>query len=319
MVTHHRDMWPRRSHVLAPLTALLKTKKFVWGPEQDRAFQEMRALLATDAVLAFPDHNLPFDVESDASDHQLGAVVKQLGRPVAHHSRKLSPAQKNHTTIEKELLSVVETLRTFRSMSLGAKITVFTDHKNLTHKLSQFATQRVMRWRLLLEECSPTFACKKGAENCVADALSRVPTMDENVTPAMPETRCVKVDDLWTECPWAMPKFDEQNRHPHRFETIADHQARSPDVSILPTQKPEWFQAVPFGKATLICKVQFANERLIVLPDAMLRSSCDGTMSRACTRKEWIAWSLRSSVIFGIRTHGRRSVGCSRTARFAPA
>ena len=62
MVTCHRDMWPRRSHVLAPLTALLKTKKFVWGPEQDRAFQEMRALLTADAVLAFPDHDLPFDV-----------------------------------------------------------------------------------------------------------------------------------------------------------------------------------------------------------------------------------------------------------------
>ena len=248
--------------------------------------------------------------ESDASDCQLGAVVKQLGRPVAHCSRKLSPAQKNHTTIEKELLSVAETLRAFRSMLLGAKIAVFTDHKNLTHKLSQFATQRVMRWRLLLEECSPTFAHEKGAENCVADALSRVPTMDENVTPAMPETRCVKVDDLWTECPWAMPKFDEQNRHPHRFETIADHQARSPNVSILPTQKPEWFQAVPFGKATLICpEVQFGDERLIVLPDAMLPKLVhDGTMSRACTRKEWIAWSSRSSVIFGIRACGRRSV-----------
>jgi hypothetical protein len=41
MVTYYRDMWPRRSHVLAPLTALIKSKTFVWGPEQAKAFNEM--------------------------------------------------------------------------------------------------------------------------------------------------------------------------------------------------------------------------------------------------------------------------------------
>ena len=209
MVTYYRDMWPRRSHVLAPLTSLLKTKTFVWGAEQQKAFDAMRALMATDAMLYYPDHNKPFDIETDASDYQLGAVIKQEGRPVAYYSRKLSAAQKNYTTIEKELLSVVETLRTFRSMLLGAKITVHTDHKNLTHKLSTFTTQRVMRWRLLLEEFGPEFAYKKGKENCIAAALSRVPTLDEDIEPAMPKTRGVKIDDLWTECLWVMPKVDD--------------------------------------------------------------------------------------------------------------
>ena len=63
MVTYYRDMWPRRSHVLAPLTSLLKRKDFHWGPDQQRAFQEMRALMATDAMLVYPDHNKPLQVE----------------------------------------------------------------------------------------------------------------------------------------------------------------------------------------------------------------------------------------------------------------
>ena len=270
MVTYYRDMWPRRSHVLAPLTSLLQKKTFHWGPDQDRAFQEMRALMSTDAMLAFPDHNLPFEIETDASDYQLGAVIKQRGRPVAYYSRKLSSAQKNYTTIEKELLSVVETLRTFRSMLLGTKITVYTDHKNLTHKLSTFTTQRVMRWRLLLEEFGPEFAYKKGSENVIADALSRVPTADENMTPAMPETRCVKVDDLWTECLWAMPKFDEQNRHPFQFKTIQFYQSKDNDVQKLPTDQPNEFEITQLDNVPIVCCKTTDSNPLIVVTDAML-------------------------------------------------
>ena len=270
MVTYYRDMWPRRSHILAPLTALTKTKNFVWGEAQNRAFHEMRALLATDAILVYPDHNKPFEVESDASDYQLGAVIKQEGRPVAFYSRKLNSAQKNYTTIEKELLSVVETLRTFRSMLLGAKIKVYTDHKNLTHTLSSFTTQRVMRWRLLLEEFGPEFAYKKGSENVVADALSRVPTKDETVTPAMPETRCVKVDDLWTECLWAMPKLDERNRHPFSFEVLAKFQAKDLEVMAMPDVFPAEFGRQKCDDVDLVVKHRDDAHPLIVLSHEML-------------------------------------------------
>ena len=89
----------------------------------------------------------------DASHTQLGAVISQDRKPIAFYSRKLSDAQTRYTTTERELLAIVETLKEFRNILLGQRIKVFTDHKNLTCK--SFNTERVMRWRLVLEEFGP--------------------------------------------------------------------------------------------------------------------------------------------------------------------
>jgi hypothetical protein len=109
--------------------------------------------MARETLLAYPDFNKPFIIHTDASHTQLGAVISQENRPIAFYSRKLSPAQTRYTTTERELLSIVETLKEFRNILLGQRITVYTDHKNLTY--ANFNTERVMRWRLILEEYGP--------------------------------------------------------------------------------------------------------------------------------------------------------------------
>ena len=137
----------------------------------------MKKVISKQTLLAYPDFNDTFEIHTDASHTQLGAVISQKGKPIAFYSRKLKPEQTRYTTTERELLSIVETLKEFRNILLGQKIVVFTDHKNLTCK--NFNTERVMRWRLVLEEYSPELRYIKGEHNIVADALSRLDMLDE--------------------------------------------------------------------------------------------------------------------------------------------
>ena len=166
-------MWIRRSDTLAPLTALTsKMVKWKWTSVEQNAFDLMKKILAHETLLAYPNFKLPFAIHTDASHTQLGAVISQGNKPIAFYSRKLNPAQTRYTTTERELLSIVETLKEFCNILLGQRITVYADHKNLTHK--NFNTERVLRWRLLLEEFNPEIVYIKGKHNVVADALSRL-------------------------------------------------------------------------------------------------------------------------------------------------
>ena len=180
LVNYYRDMWVRRSHTLAPLAALTsKAAQWKWTKEHQTAFEEMKKIIARETLLAYPNFSKPFEIHTDASHTQLGGVISQDGKPIAFYSRKLLPAQTRYTTTERELLSIVETLKEFRNILLGHEITVYTDHKNLTYK--NFNTDRVMRWRLILEEFGLTLKYIKGTDNVVADALSR---LDKESNPA---------------------------------------------------------------------------------------------------------------------------------------
>jgi hypothetical protein len=117
-------MWYRRSELLAPLTSLTSSKvKFEWHSSHQQSFDKIKKVIGTEVLLCYPDFNkpYPFHLYTDASDHQLGAVIMQDKKPIAFYSRKLNTAQKQYTTTERqtELLSAIETCKEYKNILLG--------------------------------------------------------------------------------------------------------------------------------------------------------------------------------------------------------
>ncbi len=115
-VNYYRNMWPSCAHILKPLTnqsGLKKRAPIKWTDDMQQAFDKMRLLMAADALATYPNHNKRFDIYTDASDFQLGACIIQEGRPVAYFSQKLNKSQKNYTTMEKKMFSIIATLKEF--------------------------------------------------------------------------------------------------------------------------------------------------------------------------------------------------------------
>ena len=203
VVNYYRDMWIRRSHILAPLASLTSTKtKWSWGPKQKAAFAMAKKVITREAMLAYPNFTKPFVIHTDASHYQLGGVISQDGKPIAFYSRKLNDAQMRYTTTEHELLSIIETLKEYRNILLGHQIEVFTDHKNLVYK--HFNTERVMRW------CSPKLTYIKGKHNVVADTLSRMELTEEEFSE---DAFCAEAEDFPRNYPLSLPELvHKQNK-----------------------------------------------------------------------------------------------------------
>jgi hypothetical protein len=164
--------------MLAPLTGLVSPLvKYKWGPDQQKAFYEIKQKVSQETLLAFPDFEKEFHMYTDASNKQFGAVIMQEGKPLAFYSRKLRSAQTRHTTGEQELLSIVETLKEFTNILLGQKVIVQTDHLSILY--GKLSNDRITRWILLLEEYGPKYVHIAGKNNIVADALSRLEKEDD--------------------------------------------------------------------------------------------------------------------------------------------
>ena len=175
--------------------------------------------------------NYKIFVTTDASDRRSGAVLSfgrtwESARPVAFDSMTFKGAELNYPVHEKELLAVIRALKKWRVDLLGSSFFIYTDHKTLENFNSQKdLSRRQSRWMELMSQFDAKIIYIKGEDNCVADALSRLPDVDSS-------------------------SVEQKARHPYTFCEDDDAECTIASV-VLPPDYGPWGTAKALAEAPL--------------------------------------------------------------------
>ncbi|KAJ3687163.1 hypothetical protein LUZ61_016327 [Rhynchospora tenuis] len=158
-----------------PLTDLTRKNAFAWNSQAQAAFEQLKLAMTSTPVLTLPDYSKPFQVETDASAMGIGAVLMQENRPIAYLSKSLGSKNQGLSTYEKELLALLTAVKKWKHYLMGGPFIIRTDQISLKHLLEQRVNTALQNKGLCtLLGLDYTIEYKKGKENKVADALSRV-------------------------------------------------------------------------------------------------------------------------------------------------
>ena len=182
MANYYRRFVRNFASLASPLYDLLKKHvHFKWTQVEQHAFDRLKEALCSDPVLAFPDHNRPFIVHTDASDIGTGAVLSQLDsdeveHPVAFHSMRYSGAQATYSANRKEALAIFRALEHFAPYLRGQKFLLYTDNASAAALLTKRdADPMLARWLDFISQFSFEIKHRAGVTNANADGLSRAP------------------------------------------------------------------------------------------------------------------------------------------------
>lgn len=190
---YYRKFVKDYGRIAKPLTNLLQKDNFQWSEESTEAFNALKQAMSCTPVLRLPDYSQEFTVETDASNSGIGAVLTQQGHPLAFFSKALGPRGQAMSTYEKELMAVVAAVKKWSSYLMDKHFFIKTDHwalKFLTdQKISNLLQQK---WISKLLGYNYTIIYRKGTDNKVADALSRMyeeskDLQDSELTKDVPE------------------------------------------------------------------------------------------------------------------------------------
>ena len=167
------------SKIASPMIDLTKKdEEFKWTETCEAAFNELKQRLVSPPILAYPNYNEPYILQTDASRDSIGMVLAQIQdsteRVIAYAGKRLSPNEKNYSTTEIEALAVVEGLKHFDPYLRGNHVTIVTDHSALVWLLAQKEPKgRIARWIAYLQQFNYSIEHKAGNKHANADGLSR--------------------------------------------------------------------------------------------------------------------------------------------------
>jgi hypothetical protein len=168
------------SDLAKPLTGLTGNADWVWGPDQQTVFAEIKSHVFSTPVLAIPTNDDPYCLEADSSGKAIGAVLSQLQTgvwcPIAFLSRALNEAEQNYEIYDCELLAIMTALAEWHHHLMGASqdFEIWTDHQNLAYfRKPQKLNCRQAWWMTELANYHFTLHHKPGKVNQKADLLSR--------------------------------------------------------------------------------------------------------------------------------------------------
>ncbi|XP_026444472.1 uncharacterized protein LOC113344718 [Papaver somniferum] len=134
-----------------PLTALLRKNSFHWSPATKTAFNALKLAMTTKPVLALPDFNKQFTLETDACDSGIGVVLMQDQRAISFYSKPLGPRAATLSTYEKELLAIVQAVTRWKQYLQGSQFIIKTDHQSIQYFLEQkIFTMLQQKWLIKL-------------------------------------------------------------------------------------------------------------------------------------------------------------------------
>ncbi|GFX14754.1 hypothetical protein TNCV_1484981 [Trichonephila clavipes] len=159
--------------------------KIVWTEEAKENFEKCKQDLAHATLLSFPDPNLQLALFTDASNFAIGSLLQQFEagswKPISFFSKKLTEAQKNYSTYDRELLGIYLSVEQFKHLE-GRNFVIYTDYKPITyafHQKNEKASLRQLCHLQYVSQFSTNICHISGGENIVADSLSMIESISE--------------------------------------------------------------------------------------------------------------------------------------------
>lgn len=217
LASWYRRFVPNFSTITSPITALTKKNTpFVWTPKCDAALTRIKECLISAPVLACPDFDLPFTIQTDASDYGLGAILSQVRdgaeKVICYLSRSLNKAERQYTTTEKECLAVLFAIEKLRPYVEGTKFTVITDHYSLKwlHKIKD-PVGRIARWAVRLQQYDFEVVHRPGKCHTAPDTLSRAVPVIDSISAKSTDTFSTVTDK------WYLNQIKQVTEYPQNY------------------------------------------------------------------------------------------------------